>query len=386
MTPISFIRDFIETHGGRLAGSPQEANAQADLAHQLRQFCKTVHIQPFYFSSHAKFSSLKLFCLVFYITLALSFFGFKHLGILIAAWLNTVLFLGHFVMYKDWLNPFFPKKLSFNVIGVLEPEQTVKKTIILSGHMDNVREFWWWYKFKTWGAKLTLISGLVLALWPLFLTLDYFFDLPTIKWIFLCLSPTTLSMFFMHGNKVVDGAQDNLSGIATALFTLKRFVHPEKNGYSTLQHTRLKIVSFGAEECGTCGSKAYAHHFQEELIQENACIINLDGIKDPEHFTIFEREINPMVRYPKAWVDSIADCFQEKGIACKRVPLWMGGTDGHRFHKKKITALTITAQVTHRLDPTYHTRLDTWQNLNPLAMNHAIDILTHFILKQDKNN
>ncbi len=381
--PITFIKDFIEKHGGRLAGSEAEANAQADLAMRLKEFCKRVEIHPFEAALDAKFFSLKIFCIIFYFTLAFKFF-YNEIWIVLLATLNTILFLGHFVTYRDWLNFLFPKKLSHNVIGTLEPQKEVKRTIILSGHMDNVKEFWWWYKFKTLGAKITLIAGLTLVFWSIFLWADYFWDWSFVKWLFLLLSPSTLAFFFIHGSYIVDGAQDNLSGISTAYFTLKSFLHPEKKGYSTLNHVRLKIISFGAEETGTNGSKHFAKYFHQELLEENALLINLDGIKDPEHFTIFRREVNPWVAYPKRVLSAMEDSFKKNNILFKKVDLIMGGTDAHRFHKKGIPAITITAQTTHKLDPTYHTRLDTVDQLNPIAINQMIEVLKTFILIEDE--
>jgi len=380
--PIKFIKDFIEKHGGRLAGSDAEARAQADLASRLRDFCKKVEIHAFEAPLDAKFFSLKIFCLVFYVTLGFSFF-YHSLWIPIIATFNSVLFLGHFVTYQDWLNIFFPKKLSHNVLGTLEPLKEPKMTIILSGHMDNVREFWWWYRFKTLGAKLTLLSGITLVLWAPFSWLWYFYSWNFISWAFLFLSPVTLTFFFMHGSYIVEGAQDNLSGIATAYFTLKSFVHPEKKGYSTLNHVRLKILSFGAEETGTNGSKYFVKHFHKELLNENTLLINLDGIKDPEHFTIFKREINPWVAYPKRVIAAMEDSFKKNNVPFKKVDLMMGGTDAHRFHKKGIPAISITAQITHQLDPSYHTRLDTVHNLNPLAIEQMLQVLKDFILHEE---
>ncbi len=381
---IAFIKDFIEKHGGRLAGSDAETNAQADLALRLKDFCKCVEIHPFEAPLDAKFFSLKIFCVIFYFTLVFKFFT-DDLWIVLLASLNAILFLGHFVTYRDWLNVFFPKKLSHNVIGTLEPLKEAKMTIILSGHMDNVREFWWWYKFKNWGAKITFLAGLTLILWPCFLWLDYFFQWDFVKWFFLILSPATLAFFFIHGNYIVDGAQDNLSGISTAYFTLKSFLHPDKKGFSTLNHVRLKILSFGAEETGTNGSKYFAKHFHQELLEENAILINLDGIKDPEHFTIFRREVNPWIVYPKRMVSAMEDSFRKNNVPFKKVDLLMGGTDAHRFHKKGIPAITITAQTTHQLDPTYHTRLDTVDQLNPKAIEQMIGVLRTFILYEDSS-
>ena len=53
----------------------------------------------------------------------------------------------------------FPKQTSWNVTGFIEPKNIVKKTILLSGHMDCVYEFKWWYRLKQFGAFLTVLGS-----------------------------------------------------------------------------------------------------------------------------------------------------------------------------------------------------------------------------------
>src|SRR5690606_13329622 len=49
------------------------------------------------------------------------------------------------VRYKLLLDPFFPKKTSYNVYGALKPSGEVKRRIILNGHPDGAYE--WRFNF-----------------------------------------------------------------------------------------------------------------------------------------------------------------------------------------------------------------------------------------------
>src|SRR5690606_13408312 len=106
-------------------------------------------------------------------------------------------------------------------------------------------------------------------------------------WIFVIFAPFTITMFSIHGDRVVPGAQDNLSGLAVALELAKYFSAEKK-----LQHTQLQIVSFGSEEVGLKGSKHFVEQYLEAL-QSKTLVVNLDGIKDSNNFHLISKE--PMI-------------------------------------------------------------------------------------------
>ncbi|MBK9635785.1 MAG: hypothetical protein IPO64_15185 [Bacteroidetes bacterium] len=153
---VQFIKNVILQFGGRYFGSEQEKKAQIYTKGVLEQYCDKTEIIPFESALEAHFQSLKIFCIVY----VLSLITFKF-NIVFGAFLsvsNTVLFLGHFVTYRHWLDFLFKKKTSYNVIGDIEPIQTATSTIIISGHIDSVKEFKWWYRLKHAGAVLSVIA------------------------------------------------------------------------------------------------------------------------------------------------------------------------------------------------------------------------------------
>ena len=95
------------------------------------------------------------------------------------------MFLGHFVTYRHWLDFLFKKKTSYNVIGDIEPIQTATSTIIISGHIDSVKEFKWWYRLKHAGAVLSVIAGFLFPLLSVFMVLAIFVHQPFIDYIWI---------------------------------------------------------------------------------------------------------------------------------------------------------------------------------------------------------
>ena len=397
---VAFISEFIELFGGRPSASEQEREAQLHLREKLLELSPHTHVQEFENAIGAKFGSLKWFCAGFWLLLALFYF-FPLIAVILAV-LVGVLFVWHFLLYGDVLDKIWPKKKSLNVYTVLEPQAEVRSTLWFSGHMDSVREFQWWNRLKSLGMVMTLLSGVLFITWALvstawfwmyfdskagFWEFTYPGDAPWFAWIFwgyVVLSPITLSMFFMHGKRAVDGASDNLSGVAQAWSLGVALVDTNERGKSILQHTRIGIMSFGCEEMGLKGAKFWAKAQGPWLQQDGAVVINIDTIKDPEFLTLVTGEKNPMVRYRKDLVERVGESFQSCEVPVIRTQLNVGATDAAALHRHKIPAVSIIGMDSKKLDPCYHTRLDTLENLNPKGMADLEKVLLHFVKKWDE--
>ncbi len=376
---IEFIQDIITRFGGRYFGSEQEKDAQYFTADILKKYCKKVDIEEFESPLESHFQSLKIFCIVYVIVLIIF-----RMNIHIAAGLgllNTVLFLGHFVTYRHWLDFMFPKKTSWNVIGDIEPLQNATTTIIVAGHIDSVKEFKWWYKLKHTGAVLSVIAGFQITLLGLYVFLQLFISagwFSYIWWIFVVLTPILIVFYDMHGENVVDGASDNLTGVAIAVEMAKVF--SEKR----LQKTRLRLISFGSEEAGLRGADAYANTHKQQLLDEKAFLFNLDTIKEQKYLTIASSEVNTLVFYDQANVQLVEDSFKATNIPYQILPLGVGASDASAFHIAGLPAVCVIGMRSDVLDPIYHTRLDVIENIEPEALDAMKEVLVHFIETWDR--
>ena len=193
------------------------------------------------------------------------------------------------------------------------------------------------------------------------------------------LSPATFSMYAMHGKKVVDGAMDNLTGVAVAVEMAKVFAHESQPGKSRLQHTRWRLVSFGSEECGLRGSNAYAVFNKEQLLKENALLVNIDTIKDTEHLSIIKSEVNTQVKYDSRIVGALNQSFVDCNVPVKHINLSVGATDGSAFGIHSLPAVSVIGMDSSQFDPCYHTRLDALENLKPEALDVFKVVLVNFI-------
>jgi aminopeptidase YwaD len=199
-------------------------------------------------------------------------------------------------------------------------------------------------------------------------------------WVFVALSPLSLAFFFIHGKRVVPGAQDNLSGVAVAFEVARRLANGDR-----LQRTRIRIVSFGSEECGLKGSGAYATRYKQQLKDEGAHVINLDGILDIDHMHVIQREVMAMQTHHRPLIDTLLDAFERNGLPRRPGTIPIGGTDASSFSARGIPATSIVGLPMGQLHPTYHTRLDTLECLDPVTMDRMSSVLVDFAKCWDRN-
>lgn len=379
MDAVEYIREVITRFGGRYFGSEQEKQAQLYTKEVLEQYCTTTAIVPFDSALEAHFQSLKLFCVVYAITLVV--FPFSMPAAAVIAVVNTVLFLGHFVTYRHWLDFLYKQKTSYNVVGDIPPTGTPKRTIIFAGHIDSVKEFKWWYRLKQSGAVLSVVAGLLFPIMAMFMVVAATVGGPWTLYGWYALiaaSPILIVYFDMHGTEVVHGALDNLTGVAMAVEMAKVFAADRP------AHTHIRCISFGAEESGLRGAWAYAKANKEQLLAEHALLINIDTIKDVEFLTIGTRETNTLVRFDKELVAGMVRSFDAMNVAVKQLPFDVGASDASAFRILGLPALCIIGMRTDTLDPCYHTRLDNLSHLNGAAMEKLKGVLVHYVKALDQ--
>lgn len=374
------IKDIITKFGGRYYGSPEEKQAQEYMQTQFKGFCDRTEIVAFNSALEGHFQALKIFVVAHLAVLIL--IKFSPLAAMVLGLVNMVFFMGHFVTYRHWLDFLFPKKISYNVVGDIEPKEAPTSTLIFAGHIDSVKEFKWWYHLKQTGVVLTVIASFSIPVLGLFSVFAYLFSGSAViyyLWIFfLLLSPSLIVLFDMHGKEVVHGANDNLTGIALSTELGKHFAA------NRLKNTRIRIISFGAEESGLRGAFDYVKSNKQILLKENALLINLDTIKDEEFLTIASNELNTLSFFDKTLIKEMQAAFAAENVPVKTLPLTVGASDASAFIINGVPALSLIGMTTEKLDPSYHTRLDNMEHLNPKAMQTLKKVLIRFTEKRDQ--
>ncbi len=389
MSLHALISDFIQRFGPRLAGTEAETLAQRHMMTLMQPLATTVREEPFKAALRAKFAALKPLVLLFWISIGLYWLSIP-LALGVAA-VTAVLYLLHFVLYRQVLDPLYKQIESRNIVGVLEPKGEAKRTFIFSGHMDSTREFIWWYRLGHIAAVLMVVGGVLMVFYPIFLgvamamrELDATAFSGFIDWVWLgfaILAPINVLYFNIHGRQVVPGAQDNLSGCVCAYGALEAL---SDEGESSLEHTRIMAVSFGAEETGLKGSKAFVQQNLAWLKANNVSVINLDGIMYRDAINIISKEPMTRVKYPPKLLNELQSAFEAEGLQPQQTPLPIGATDGSAFGLKGIDATSVVAFPMEKLHPTYHTRRDTPEHIEPEMLEKMRDVLVRLAREADE--
>ena len=160
---------------------------------------------------------------------------------------------------------------------------------------------------------------------------------------------------------VVDGANDNLSGCYMGIAILKYL----KDEGIELENTEIGVVLTGSEECGLRGSMAWSEKHKGEFDDVPTFIYAYDTIYDPKYLMANYRDLNATVKTDKDANDLFMEACAEIGVHCSKgmVPPLGGATDSAAFAKAGFRAAGITG-LNHKLESYYHTRRDTYDNMN----------------------
>ena len=127
----------------------------------------------------------------------------------------------------------------------------------------------------------------------------------------------------------------------------------------------MGVILSGSEEAGLRGAKAWCEQHKGEFDDVPTFIFSYDTIHDPKFLMTNYRDLNGTVKADK----DVSDLFMEAAAAihvpCKKgwVPPLGGATDSAAFAQAGFRATGVTG-LNHKLEDYYHTRRDTYDNMN----------------------
>ncbi len=233
---------------------------------------------------------------------------------------GLVIVLLEFGFYKQPIDFLFKEKTGHNVTAIKKPTGEVKRRIIFNGHPDAAWE--WPVNYALGGVGFeshAIISGVGAA---------YFLVLSIIAVIKggvlegallkcalwgLIFVPFLAGLYFMvNYRRVVDGANDNLSGCYMGIAVLKALQDEDIQ----LENTEIGVVLTGSEEAGLRGAKAWCEAHKGEFQDVPTFIYSYDTIYDPKYLMTNYRDLNATVKADKDVSDLFMECAQEMGIKC----------------------------------------------------------------------
>ena len=269
-----------------------------------------------------------------------------------------------FGLYKKTVDKCFPEKTGHNVTAIKKCTGETKRRIIFNGHPDAAWEWPVNYALGGVGFESHAILCALGAVYYIVVSILALAgnDVKKAAFIGLIFLPFWVGLYFMWNKKmIVDGANDNLSGCYMGIAILKAL----KDEGIELENTEIGVVLTGSEEAGLRGAKAWCEAHQGEFDDVPTFIYSYDTIHDPKYLLVNYRDLNATVKADKDVSDLYMEAAKELGIKCNKgmVPPLGGATDSAAFAQAGFRATGITG-LNHKLENYYHTRRDSYDNMN----------------------
>ncbi len=381
-------KEVIENFGPRPPGSEGEGRLQESVREELSHYCDgEVDLEPFQVAQKAFMSmpwvssTLLILSFLSYWISPLIALALSGLGVATVYWV--------LIRYRLFLDPFFPKQTSYNVLGFQKPTGEVKRRIILNSHPDAAYEWRFNYlcpeqfPFLLLYSLFALVAKFVIDLVIVILPLLFGEMETVVGWMFILqfvfLPGAVVGLFYTHFSVVSPGANDNLSGVFISLAIAKDF--HEKN--CRLENTEIGYLITGSEEAGLRGAKAFIDAHGDEYRDVETVFVALDTFRDLDHLSVYNKDMNGTVEHDPAVCRLLQTAGKDAGMDLPFATVTVGSTDGAAFTQGNHRAAALCAMDPHPAD-FYHTRRDHWSNMDEECIRKTIEILGAAIALYDR--
>ncbi|MBM3166531.1 MAG: Zn-dependent exopeptidase M28 [Chloroflexi bacterium] len=392
--------EIVERYPNRLTGTRACLETAMRLKEEFSRNCDHTSVDIEEFTCRPK-SFLKYIPVIVIIGIICSFLLLFRYPVpaLIGFALVIFAFYGQFVRYWHLLDPLFPKARGYNIHGRIEPEGRVKQQVILSAHHDAAYVFQliahmprFYSTFMQAGILFLVVGFLVSLIW----TALMLFNVPPPAWahpsiplaLVIC-SILVLPLAFFTTGQVSPGAGDNMIAVAITNEVARLFQDARKAGTNALQHTRLMVVSFDAEEAGLRGARAFCKKHKEELLSTKTYVFNIDTLYKVKDINFFAHDLNTTVKLSRQVAQDCADIAHALGYPAvvSGMPFGGGSTDAAAFGEIGVEATNMAAMSfdvsAFGKDMVYHTKNDLTKYIEPEVVEAALKIARNYILKKD---
>ncbi len=291
-----------------------------------------------------------------------------------------------FGLYHEFLDRFYKKKTSGNVVAVRRAAGETKRRIIVGGHTDSAPEWTFTYKLGSHGVvtvaayalaglaytTVTSVLSLVLKNRALVkkLALGQAVFVPAYGLLFR----------FTNSKNYVPGANDDLTGVMTA-FSVLRYLADNDIRF---ENTEVVALLTGGEEAGLRGAKAFfkAHpEYADDGVE--TVFLGFDTVRDAEYMMIYNRDMTGLVKNDDRVAGLLAACAADMGLDVPIGAIPLGSTDAAAASQAGVPAASFVA-----MDPAparyYHTRLDTAEILEPDTIKKGIELALRAVFRFDE--
>ena len=387
---VGFMRDEItyicRNMEKRPPGSAGERKAAEYMAGVLEHQCgcgkpviESFREHPTSFYNYCRLSA------IFDVLSGLGFFVHPALS-LICGCIAMLLFIFYFVLYRPIIDWMFPECEGTNVTAVRPCSGEVRRRIFLNGHIDAAWEFTLNHHFGGVVFEIPNAMALIGVTFNIVISVCALcgsgaWTQTAARWGLVFL-PFFIAIWFTYDPKVVvDGANDNLTGCYMGIALLQQM---QQHGIN-LEHTEVGVILTGSEEAGLRGAKAWAAAHRSDYRDVPTFVACFDTIHDPRFLAVNERDLNSTVKADPVLSALFIQAAEDVNVPCRRgrVPLFGGSTDSAAFTQGGFRSVGITG-LNHKLEDYYHTRKDSWDNLNEEGLDNCYRATVRMLERIDR--
>ena len=281
-----------------------------------------------------------------------------------------------------------PKRTSGNVIGKINPSGDVQRVLIFAGHHDSAFRMPLLERrtFRVGPVMLLVLVASTLSLLGLSTWITFGSLLGAspggglAQTVILCLGgagavcAVVLPAGLVRADTVM-GANDNLSAVAVALSLA------EEASRNRPEHTELWFISFGSEEVGLVGSRAFVERHKKDL--ERATLVNLESFGQQGSLRVITSELMAGTRHDPHTVALVRSAARAANIAME--PHWLPGglTDAASFSRKGLAATTVIRLDRQNYFDHYHNPGDDLPAIREEGLQEAFQLCVQVIREVD---
>ncbi len=375
---VSRITELCQQFPQRPPGSEAERAVQSALADDLADRGLNPKIEFFQVAQKAFMAAPPLTAGCFAAAAVLSFF--TSCGALLVALTGVALIVLEVGLYRHVLSPFFQKYTSANLYAAIPCSGSPKCRVIFGGHADAAYEWRYHYLFPKHFKKIT---GLLLltALWVLFFNAVRClgFHLHALQWTMIpALLIAGAGTAFTNFRISAPGAVDNLSGAVLGIALARHFTE------QPLHETELVVLVTGSKEAGLCGAAEFVRRHKPEWNDVPTVYIALESFRDLPWMAVYHRDMNGIIQNDPMLCALLKQAGERAGMSLPLATVTTGSSDAAAFSRAGVRAAMLAA-----MDPApahyYHTRRDTWTELDEECLVRAAEIMLETLDEIDRN-
>jgi hypothetical protein len=395
---LNIINTICDDIGPRISGSQQEKQAGEFIYNEMNTFCDSVEMDHFKCRPGGFLDFIWITAILYYLGVITYF---------IIPVLSPILLILGLVIYSLQQNflyevvDFLFKEIStFHVVGKIKPQSPAKKLVLISGHHDSAYEFPLFGKMGEKSAIL-IIGAVVIVVLNIIIgfvrltqgipaspdpfaflrnlptvQLTAFLDMSQLLLFIIGLVLITIIAIFLRSNKVVMGANDNLSAVATVI-ECGRYLASHKP-----RETEVWLISFAGEE-HMRGSKRFVSNHKEEILQREGFLLNLETLS-ANQLLVATQETMFLAKHSEKVINLVKEAAEQVQVPVKVGPLPFAGSDAANFSRKGLHATTMFGLADTGTPPHWHTLEDTPDKLNGELIAKSGEVALEFVEIIDK--